>query len=213
MKRPGFFVLLLGLSMAASAAVASPPRSEWHFTALLDGKPIGYHRFALTDAGDGLELRSEAQFDVKFLLFVAYRYAHESRERWQGNCLQSISSRTDDNGKRFSVRGVETDGQFLLRDGQRQESLPACVMTFAYWNPAILHQTRLLNSQNGDYLEVRVTPVGRETILVRGTEVPAQRYALRGKGIAIDLWYSLTQDWLALESVTDGGRHLRYEIR
>jgi hypothetical protein len=40
----------------------------------------------------------------------------------------------------------------------------------------------------------------------------ARRYALRGEKIAIDLWYSLDNDWLALESTTSGGRRVRYQI-
>jgi hypothetical protein len=213
MKRLTLLAMLPGLAAAASATPGDPGVQEWHFTALLDGKKIGHHRFVLTRAGDGQELRSEAQFDVKFLFFNAYRYVHESSERWQDNCLRSISARTDDNGKPFAVRGAASDGRFLLRGAGRPEALPACVMTFAYWNPAMLKQARLLNAQNGDYLDVDVTPLGPEPVRVRGTPVPAQRYALRAKGIAIDLWYSLTHDWLALESITADGHRLRYEIR
>jgi len=213
MKRAAWFLLLPALCAAVGAQAASASPREWNFTALLDGKEIGYHRFVLSDTADGQELHSEAQFDVKFLFFDAYRYAHESRERWHGNCLQNIAARTDDNGKPFAVRGTAVDGRFLLQAARQPETLPACVMTFAYWNPQMLRQTHLLNAQNGDYLEVRVTARGMEAVRVRGAEVPAERYALRAKGIAIDLWYSLNQDWLALESVTDGGRHLRYEIR
>jgi Domain of unknown function (DUF6134) len=213
MKHALLFMLLPVLCTAAGAQAGSTPPRAWNFTALLDGKEIGYHRFVLNDTGDGEELLSEARFDVKFLFFDAYRYQHESRERWQGNCLQSIAARTDDNGKPFAVRGAEVDGRFLLQGARQPEALPACVMTFAYWNPQMLQQTHLLNAQNGDYLDVRVTARGMEPVRVRGAEVPAERYALRAKGIAIDLWYSLNRDWLALESVTTNGRLLRYEIR
>jgi hypothetical protein len=213
MKRLTVLAMLLGLAATASATPGGSPVQQWRFTALLDGKEIGYHRFLLTDDGNRREILSEAQFDVKFLFFNAYRYVHASSERWRGNCLQSISAHTDDNGKPFAVRGAAGDGQFVLSGARQPETLPACVMTFAYWNPAMLNQTHLLNAQNGDYLNVDVVPLGRESIRVRGTSVPAQRYALRAKGIAIDLWYSLTNDWLALESVTADGHHLRYEIR
>jgi len=213
MRSAAWFLLLSALCAAVGARAASASPREWNFTALLDGKEIGYHRFVLSDTADGQELRGEAQFDVKFLFFDAYRYAHESRERWRGNCLQSIAARTDDNGRPFAVRGTAIDGRFLLQGARQPETLPACVMTFAYWNPQMLRQTRLLNAQNGDYLDVRVTARGMEPVRVRGAEVPAERYALRAKGIAIDLWYSLDQDWLALESVSANGRHLRYEIR
>ncbi|MCU0937569.1 MAG: hypothetical protein MUC86_00165, partial [Burkholderiaceae bacterium] len=57
-------LLVPGLVPATTAPVAVPA-SEWRFTVRLDGKPIGSHRFAVADAGDGgLAIRSEAQFDV-----------------------------------------------------------------------------------------------------------------------------------------------------
>ena len=45
------------------------------------------------------ELTSEAHFRVRFLFIDAYRYEHRARERWQGDCLESLEARTDTNGK------------------------------------------------------------------------------------------------------------------
>jgi hypothetical protein len=35
-------------------------------------------------------------------------------------------------------------------------------MTFAYWNPDLLGQSRLLNVQTGEYLDVQVRALGEE---------------------------------------------------
>jgi len=43
-----------------------------------------------------------------------------------------------------------------------QANLPACVMTFAYWNPDLLGQSRLLNVQTGEYMDVQVRVLGEE---------------------------------------------------
>jgi hypothetical protein len=85
-------------------------------------------------------------------------------------------------------------------------------MTFAYWNPEFRSQPRLLNAQNGDYLDVRIKPAGRERISVKGEPVEALRYVLQARDIDITLWYSLDDQWLALDSTTAGGRRLRYRI-
>jgi hypothetical protein len=71
----------------------------------LDDAEIGYHRFTLAEAGAERVLRSEARFEVKFLLFTAYRYAHDADERWRDGCLTRLESRTRDNGARYRVRG------------------------------------------------------------------------------------------------------------
>lgn len=60
--------------------------------------------------------------------------------------------------------------------------LSGCAMTFAYWNPAFRSQPRLLNPQTG-------------------------------KDLDMTLWYSAEDDrWVALESLTNGGRRLAYRL-
>ncbi|GMG87246.1 DUF6134 family protein [Biformimicrobium ophioploci] len=193
----------------ASAAIVD---REWNFTAYLDGKPIGYHRFSLKRQGERASLSSRASFDVKFLFFNAYRYRHRANEAWEGGCLREFSSTTDDNGRQYRVVGRKAGQDFLLSSAGSQSSLPDCVMTFAYWNPAFLKQPVLLNSQNGSYVPVQVTERGREAITAKGREYIATRYELSAEKLNISLWYSDAGDWLALESVTESGRVLRYRL-
>ena len=47
---------------------------------------------------------------------------------------------------------------------------------------------------------------------VRGLDTPAKRYRLSGEDLQIDVWYSLDDEWLALESPAKGGRTLRYVL-
>ena len=91
-------------------------------------------------------------------------------------------------------------------------TLPGCVTTFAYWDSNFLEQSRLLNTQTGDYVAVAAELVGEDLLTVRGDAVPSYRYRLTGEDLEIELWYSQDNEWLALESVTDGGRRLRYEL-
>jgi hypothetical protein len=150
---------------------------------------------------------------VKFLFIDAYAYTHQARERWQGDCLTAIESRTDDNGKQLAVRGTRTGGRFEVAAGGGLAELPACVMSFAYWNPAMLRQARLLNAQTGELVDVRVEPLGEETIAVRGAPLAVRRYALHAPDFRIDVWYGAGNQWVQLESRTEGGRLLRYLIQ
>jgi len=85
-------------------------------------------------------------------------------------------------------------------------------MTFAYWNPEFLDQTRLLNPQTGEFVDVSIEELGGDVLQVRGVEVPATRFKLTAKQIDLTLWYSADDEWLALESVAKGGRTIRYEL-
>ena len=63
--------VLLSVTLALplpSGAMVDGPRS-WTFAVHLDDSRIGYHRFDVLPAGEGVEVISEARFDVKFLHF------------------------------------------------------------------------------------------------------------------------------------------------
>lgn len=205
-----FLAVWLGL-LPALPAQAYPPQ-EWRFNVLLDDKPIGRHSFLLSMDEHQQVLKSQAEYSVKFLGFNAYRYQHQAVERWEGGCLREIESRTNDNGKALSLKGRKTEHGLTLEGPQMPQALAGCVMSFAYWNPAILKATHLLNAQNGEYLPVQVQSLGAEPLSLGGTEVAARRYRLVTEKFSIDLWYGTRNQWLALETRTENGRLLRYEL-
>ncbi len=211
MSRALLWFLLLAPALAAATSV--PSEREWRFRVLLGDNEVGTHVFRVEERDGERHVRSDAQFTVRFLFFDAYQYIHQAREHWRGNCLQTLESKTDDNGKQLMVRGQRNGRQFDVIASERHESLPACVMSFAYWNPAILEQPQLLNVQTGELTPVRVEPLGRETLLVDGAPQVAGRYALHAPRFRIDVWYADDSQWVQLESRTGNGRLLRYLIQ
>ena len=205
------FALFLVLSPTAATAQDAEDRTLV-FDVFLDGKKIGYHRFEIDGPRSNAAVRSEASFDVKFLFVTAFSYRHTATESWSNGCLDEIEARTDSNGKKLNVSGERTDGGFVVDTGDVEAELPSCVMTFAYWNPGFLEQPRLLNPQTGEYLEVEVQDLGRDTIRLEGREVPARSVRVTARQMDITLWYSENAEWLALESVAKGGRIIRYEL-
>lgn len=211
--RLSFLAVLMTVCAAAHSTTSSQPRNDdWNFTVYLDDDAVGQHRFALSESESMRKLRSEARFTIKLLMIKAYSYAHEASETWQGDCLRNIQAKTDDNGDRSALLGNESNGRFELKKGKTTETLPACIMTFAYWNPLILKQSRLLNPQTGEYTQVRIQPKGRETVPVRGKPVSADRYHLDAGKFQIDLWYADGERWVALDSTLENGSKLRYRI-
>lgn len=183
---------------------------EWRFRVYLDDREIGEHSFVLEEGQGVRRLASRASFDVGFLFFNVYSYRHRADEVWEGDCLIRIDAATEDGGERFRVAGARRDGAFVVDSGEGTERLPSCIMSFAYWNPAMLEQNRLLNAQTGEYLEVAIDPQGQDTLTFGDRPVPARRYALTAEDIRITLWYGEAGDWLALESVTPEGYAIRY---
>ncbi|MGI9260325.1 MAG: DUF6134 family protein [Gammaproteobacteria bacterium] len=208
--------LSLTLCAASLASTNTADTREWAFRVYLDNSEIGSHTFSVTDVGNNREITTEAEFNVKFLFFNAYQYRHKNTERWGDGCLEAIESETDANGDLYSLTGTVTDEAFVmskaLDDARDEVTLPGCVTTFAYWDARFLEESRLLNTQTGDYVDVAAELVGEDLLTVRGAEIPTRHYRLTGQDLEIELWYSQDNEWLALESVTDGGRRLRYVL-
>jgi hypothetical protein len=206
-----------GLCVAGGAAVAA----ESNFTVFLDGKPIGEHRFVVSGPAEAREVLSDARFTVKLLGLTVYRYRHQATERWRGDCLDSLSATTDDDGSMSRVR-TEPAGEGLsvtaavgagAGSAPMVRALSGCVMSFAYWNPAMRHQSRLLNAQTGKAETVRVSRLGDGPIEVRGQPVAATRWRIEGPPQPIDVWYSAQGEWVGLDSTLEGGRQLTYRLK
>lgn len=207
--------LLLSLLGLVGPAAAS--QQIWDFEVRLDGKPIGSHRFSLGQDGEEQVLSTLADFQVRFLGLVVYRYHHEATERWRGACLHRLDARTLDDGKPSRVQArSEAEGLRIEVQGAGPAIAPGdCLMSFAYWHPALrtLAPPRLLNSQNGRLESVKLTRLPDAQVEVRGALQTAQRWRLSGVDSPIDLSYSPSGEWLALDSQVRGGRMLQYRLR
>lgn len=191
------------LMLALASGVASAQGSDvaavsgaWDFIAALDGKPIGTHRFNVEGPVDSQSVFSRAAFDVSLLKIPVYRYRILDHERWQGDCLRQLRSDTEDDGKSMHVD---------------QEFKGECVMSFAYWNPRLVNQTKLVNPQTGDIETVSFERLRDQTLTVRGQPQLAQGWLLQAPKQRISIWYSAgTGRWIGLDAEVKGGRVLTY---
>jgi hypothetical protein len=207
-------LLLATLALPGVAAhAADAPARSYDFRALLDGKPIGEHRFTVSGDAAARKVVSGADFSVRFLGFQAFRYHHRAEEQWAGECLAMLASTTDDDGKPASVRLVKEGDINRIATTAGQKAEPGCLMGYAYWNPALRTQTRLINPQTGKVDSVKVEKVGTGTIAVGGRDVPATDWRITGPESPIDVWVSDEGEWIGLDSMVAKGRHkLSYRL-
>ena len=207
------------MSFSANAKV-------WDFDVYLDNRKIGSHTFTLSEDN---QMLSRAKFKVSVLFINAYSYDHTSKEQWSGDCLSSINADTVEDKTETKVSGSLRDETFNVKNGDQSQTLPSCVMTFAYWNPKTLTQSKLLNPQNAEYLTTNIKEVGNESILVKGNKIEAKRYKLLAIADAkprlnnnkkaakakldIDLWYDQNNNWVALQSTTPEGYKVIYKLK
>lgn len=202
--------LILILLICSTPAMAQ----DWAFDVYLDKSKIGTHTFNLNQN----LLTSRAKFNVKVLFINAYQYDHTSKEQFDGDCLKSLEANTIENKVITNIKGSKKDAAFEVSDGKTTQTLPACTMTFAYWNPKILEQTKLLNPQNAEYLDAKFENLGNDNIVVKGKQTDAIHYKLKGalagkNKLNIELWYANNKDWVALKSVTPEGYNIIYKLK
>jgi hypothetical protein len=185
---------------------------SWNFQVYLGDKPIGFQHFQVDDDGDSSSVSISARFEVKVFSFTVYHYTHDATEQWQKNCLRMLSAQTDDNGDRQHVTTEITASGIVATGTGGRVTLGECPMSFAYWNPLMLQQSQLLNSQTGEWQRVNIAELGKEKIQVRGAAIDARHYRINGLKQPIDLWYSFDGEWLALAAKVSGGRILRYQL-
>ena len=184
---------------------------EWNFDAVLNDKVIGQHTFIYENE----KTISNANFKFEYL-FMDFIYQHKSTETWQEGCLKTISSKTDDDGDLYEVSGHIGTDRFLVTTNNKTSELPWCVMTFAYGNPKILEQKKLMNSQSGEYLDVDIQFIREENYIVKGEDILTDLWRIEANiddgDLLIHLWYDKNMNWVSLKSQTPIGDML-YKLK
>jgi len=204
---------ILILIFSSTIFQVAQANQSWRFKVYYDNTEIGEHLFKVTPMQNKTNVVIEADFNVSLFFINAYNYQHTNYESWNGNCLSSIHSSTDDNGEVLHVQGKAKEDGFFITTASGKNTVQGCVKSFAYWDASILKSTELLNPQTGELMPVEITFVGEETLIVRGLPTRTKRYTLVTEEFKIDLWYSVSNEWLALNSTTADGETLRYQIQ
>lgn len=196
-----------------SYSQVSVSMNSWRFKVFYGNQEIGEHVFILEKYGDKQKVTIDANFNIDILFINVYSYKHKNTEIWQNSCLSSIKSLTDDNGEEYITNGTFDNDIFKIDSKQGANEVEGCISTFAYWDKSFLDNESLLNSQTGEVVDVDISHVADEKILVQDKLVNAKRYELKSDEFTIDLWYSDKDEWLALNSTTKDGTTLRYQLK
>jgi len=213
-SRTAMAILVLLLCLASLSGPAWSATSQtYDFKVFLGKDEIGRQRFDVSSEGERTRVRVDAQFKVRFLYITVYTYRHTNVETWEGACLQEICAETDDNGESFFVNGILRKGQLQVETQAGDWSSDGCIKTFAYWNAEWITGERLLNSQTGELQPVSIRVIGEETIPVLGVPTRTTHRRIVTDKFAVDLWYTLSGRWVALQSTTKKGDTLRYTLQ
>jgi hypothetical protein len=193
--------LLAAAWPAGAATPGVPPEGRLDFSVRKSGAEIGHHRVRFSEKGGDLIVDIEANLRVRVAFVTVYRYAQRTRETWRDGALIALESDIDDNGQPFRLRVERRDGKLFVDGHEEKHSLPLETFPITYWRPEMMRQSLAFDQQWGSLAELAVEPRGVERRRVRGAEVEARRYNMKGTEIRfgkrqakpwldVDAWYS-----------------------
>ncbi|MEZ5448926.1 MAG: DUF6134 family protein [Thiolinea sp.] len=126
------------------------------FDVYLDNQSVGFNTVNINHSGAETQVSVKSVFNVKLLFVNVYHYSHTAQERWRNGCLVQLNTRTNDNGKQQTVTTTQAGNILKVNAGGNSADLQGCTRSFAYWNPALLNSSHLLNTQTGQYERVHL---------------------------------------------------------
>jgi hypothetical protein len=186
-----------GLVMASD--LAPPVQESLSFKIFWQGSDIGRHVQTIVPMGGNGSFTVTTSVDmlVKVAFITAYRYEHEGQEVWREGFLQSVASRTHDDGEDVEMSGTRTAEGFETQGKFGHVIAPHNVMTSnTLWSPKILDERRVLDSQNGDVMNVSTQFEGKDKVDVPEGVEEARKYRFVTPTMAGHIWYDETGDWV-----------------
>lgn len=201
-------LLFSALCLSCLSAPAFAERLD--FDVFLDNQQVGFNTVNIQQNGADTQVSVKSVFNVKVLFINAYHYSHTAQERWRNGCLTQLNTQTNDNGKQQTVSTTLVGNRLNVDAGDNSAELSGCVRSFAYWNPALLNSSHLLNTQTGKYESTQLSLLGKQPLVFNGKSYGSKHYRLQVSGTTqIDLWYDANNRWQALQANVEG-RKLRY---
>ncbi|MGE5506696.1 MAG: DUF6134 family protein [Actinomycetota bacterium] len=184
--RPAVFGLALAVLPAAAFAVETP--GDLSFTVLRNGEPVGTHVVRFRPEANGLDVAIDTNVVVKIAMIPVYRFEHHGHETWRADHLETLESKTNDDGTHHTLAAHAAPGGLEVVGDGSTSRLPAGVVPASLWNRATVAQASLMNTLDGHGMTVKITDLGPETVAVHGVARPAHHYAMAGD-LARELWY------------------------
>ncbi|MGF1474248.1 MAG: DUF6134 family protein [Geminicoccaceae bacterium] len=200
----------LALSPTIARATADED-SDILFDVLRNGDKIGTHRLSFSEQGDEITVSIAIDLEVKFAFFTVYSYRHRNTERWRGNRLVALDSRTNDNGTDHEVRARATGEGLEVTGNDGRLVLPADTISTSYWQERTMERTSWLDTQRGKLISSKVAVVGtNEVQTVAAGPIQAKKYSLVGD-LTCELWYSRGR-WVKLNFEASDGSAIEYRL-
>jgi Family of unknown function (DUF6134) len=113
---------------AVAAAAAMPAHLE--HDVLRNGEPVGQHVMDFKSSGDGLQAQISTNVVVKMAFITVYRFEHSSLERWSKGHLESLTSKTYDDGTEHPLSVAAEGNRLAVHANGKQSTMDLAIRPF-----------------------------------------------------------------------------------
>ena len=177
------------------------------------GKNIGTHKVTFTQNDNQLFVEATTRIRLKFLFFTAFKFDYTSEEVWQNGKLMSLSSLTNEDGKKSNVllEFGEDIVSITNENGNYSNNLMGPVFTTNHWNPNVLDEEKVLNTLTGKSNNIQINKMGLEMVPTGKGEREAMHHRYEGDLNNISTWYDEKSRWVGLSFKGKDGSIISYE--
>lgn len=183
------------------------------FNVIRKGSTIGTHQIDFGGDSGHLTVSNRIDLAVKIAFVTAYRYEQRGEDVWQSDVLVRTRIETNDDGEKSVVIAESSDGQLAVQGPKGSYATPLGAMTdLSFWNRAITQGAPVIDSQNGDLIDITVKPSVSEQLTVLGRTIETERFPMAGtRGRSGTVWYDPDGN-LVRAIVLTRGETLTYEL-
>ena len=208
---------LAAITVIAGLGTTSPAQAETlNYTVLRDGKSIGTHAITIDQNGTDTQVAIETDIAVKVFFVTAYKFKHASKEKWSNGQLVAITSTTDDDGtaKELNARaengGITVDS--TVKGNERRQNAAATMLPASLWNAATVKQNALLNTLDGQVMNIEIEDLGPQDVDVNGASLSAHHYAISGE-LTRELWFDAADRLVRMRFPDKTGTEIIYALK
>ena len=196
-------VLMLSLQSPVFAQQDSNTFEKISFNVFLDKKQVGTHIFDIQRKDVNIFVKSNMQLKGKFWGLVPFKYTHQSTETWKDGCLVGLESQTLKRGKTINISASSGQSGLTIVNADKTDVIKGCTKSFAYWDYSKLEGNQLLNTENGQLVDVQIKSSKNQSDA-------GQSVVIQSSEADINLGYSADGNWLWLKSQLEVGGLLHY---
>ena len=162
--------------------------TEYSYTVLRDGEPIGTHQVSVSPDGPDLMVEARTDLEVTFGPLTLYSMEHLRHELWRDGELEQMTAHTNKNGAVYDIAITrEPQGYTRVVNGRTDRFEPS-IRLLALWHDDLFKYNAFLSPMEDKTYQISVDFIGADKIDLLDRSVEAFFYRMSGDTNR-ELWY------------------------